>query len=296
MEKILLDNFLKNFHDGYKEVYGRKMPSQKVKSVEGFFYDKFNNVENYISYLLEKSKCKAFIIANLADNEPLGKRIGIPHLYIDNSITSKDLSSYLQNLREYYGDFERPMTCSQLAKDKKIISKLKDNGFIEHSYHLVGSVKDSLKAASSLKNDPNLKVTFTNSKTVKKRLVQIELQAFRDEPKSLPYDHIMRDPKTCERFCMANLTSSLVWKVNYKKEEIGLIAFKINDGVAHIQTIALAKDYRGKGLGRIIYREGLKGILEHGARIYTGVSATRSVIENAKYLNRRIYNVNLKTL
>ncbi|MCP4913204.1 MAG: GNAT family N-acetyltransferase [Oligoflexia bacterium] len=165
---------------------------------------------------------------------------------------------------------------------------------IEHSYHLVGNVKQSLKAAESFKKEPHLKISFTNSKEVKKRLVEIELQAFRDEPNSLPYDHIMRDPKTCARFCLANLLSSLVWKVTYKNEEIGLIAFKVNEGVAHIQTIALAKDYRHRGFGRLIYKEGLAGIVDHGARIYTGVSATKSVLENAKYLNRRVYNINFK--
>lgn len=289
--KKLEEHFLESINKSYRFLQQKDMPKRAVKQMLQNYNDKLNDPNVYKSFSIRNDKVDKFIIAFKEDCPFEGKIIKCWRFSFFKKNLSKDIMlEELNSMFKFFKTKKRPIKVAYDADEKTCINNLITLGFNLDAYKLIGNINDSLKYIKSkqLELEDGYRVHIPKKSHIKKMMI-LEVDIHKHESTSVA-SYNKKSIDIMSSFMSEMIDNKALFAIVDSGDNcVGHIGIMFNQGIGHIATIAVSRNYQGQGISYLLYEKALCELKRRGIERYTGFTATHKVLDQARKLKRTPY-------
>ncbi len=293
---ILEDFFIMTLKEDYRNLHAKELPAKSVKSISKIFQEKMADDDVYKSFSFVNGNVDKFILAFKYDCPFEGKIIKCWLFSVFNTSISKAIiKTEIGLMTKFFKTSNRPIKVAYHVTQKDLLANLFQSGFRIEGQKLIGKIIDGMKYINKKQIElcEGYEIKVPPKRDIK-RMMKTEQDIHLHEPTSVA-TYTKKSIQVMSQFMETMIKGkSLFCVYDELKSPIGHIGIMYNQGIGHISTIAVSREYQGQGLSYILYEKAFREMKKRNIKRYTGYTATHKVLKQARNFKRHPYIYSLQ--
>ena len=290
-QKNIIEYYLKFRMQHNMFLLNKSMPTRKQNEITRYYFKHLKNKEKYFAYVAMDSEIQSVIIAGKDDE--LGEvSIYIEIISEERYINEQMINQEIIKVIDFYRDkikFNK-LIIRAYSSQNKLLNILNQLGYEFGGHQYFGFVKDALKYYKS-KKISNSEIISTAKLKDSNNIIKLTKISHAADKTCRLRNFTSKQLKNLKEMLLKDIKNKSVFLINRQAELIGFIwLLLVGKNEYLIGSIAVHPEYWGKGIANILYNHAFNFMKIHGIKKYYGTSSTKSVMNLAEKLNRKIHS------
>ena len=290
-QKNIIEYYLKFRMQHNMFLLNKSMPIRNQNEIKRYYFKHLKNKEKYFAHVAMDSEIQSVIIAGKDDElgeVPIYIEIISDERYINEKMINQEIIKVI-DFYKHKIKFNK-LIVRVYSSQNKLLNILNQLEYEFGGHQYFGFVKDALKYYKSKKISNSEIISNAKLKDSNNIIKLTKISHAADKTCRLR-NFSAKQLKNLKEMLLKDIKNKSVFLINRQAELIGFIwLLLIEKNEYLIGSIAVHPKYWGKGIANILYNHAFNLMKIHGIKKYYGTSSTKSVMNLAEKLNRKIHS------